>query len=192
MIENFIIEYGYIALFIILFTNGILSMAFNSSQITFIIAGYFIYTGHLNLGLVILLGTIARTLGNISIYEIVRKYGLPNWIKTMFRLNDKVLKKLEKAFKQKGAKFIFIGKLIAATNFITVLVCGLAKTNRFIYVSIMAITNLIWACAFISLGYSFGKSFSFGIIYSIIMLTFTAIFLYFASKYIGFEKKDFY
>jgi len=191
MIENNLVTYGYFAIFLITFLNGILSNTLTSSQITFLICGYFIALGKFDPVLVISIGLIARTIGNQVTYEIIRKYGLSKKIRKFFKIKDILLNKLKIKLFADGLVLIFMGKILPATHWVIPVLCGLSKTNRNTYFFLMLLTNLIWISLYTYLGFLFGKSFVVGIYYLLGMTVITIFYLYFLKQYLNLSKKDF-
>jgi len=162
-VEQIIIALGYAGIFLMMISNGIIS--FPSSQILYIISGYFIFTGDLNIALVILAGSIGNTIGNIGLYEIARVKGekyVEKFVVKFYRVPEKTfqksLDKVKLAFKKRGAFFLFVGKLIPALKVFVPIPAGIAKMHRGLYATIIFITSAMWAVPFISIGYFFGKS----------------------------------
>lgn len=154
-IEATIAISGYLGIFLLMITNGALS--FPSSQILYIIAGYFIAQGDLLFIPVVIAGALGNTIGNVVLYELVRKYGLVIVTKMkIFPMRE--LAKVETAFQKKGAWFIFIGKLLPAIKVFVPIPAGLGKMHRGLFAGIMFVASTIWSLAFISIGYFFGKS----------------------------------
>jgi membrane protein DedA with SNARE-associated domain len=136
-------------------SNGFIS--FPSSQVLYIIAGYFVFKGDLSLAAVIAVGTLGNTIGNIILYEVARGKGLAYLTKfQIFR--EKEIKKVEAVFRKKGAWFLAIGKLVPALKVFIPIPAGLAKMNRGLYGIIVLITSAIWSLPFLAIGYYFGKS----------------------------------
>ncbi len=154
-IEQIIISLSYFGIFILMISNG--AVSFPSSQILYIIAGYFVFTGDLGLLPVVVAGAVGNTIGNIILYELVRAKGA-EYI-TKFRLFPKeVVQKVQIAFTKRGAWFVFIGKLIPALKVFVPIPAGLAKMNRILYASIILISSIIWTFPFLAIGFYFGKS----------------------------------
>jgi len=154
-IEQIIISLSYFGIFLLMISNGAIS--FPSSQILYIITGYFIFTENLLLVPVIVAGALGNTIGNIILYELVRSRGL-HYI-TKFRLfPEEVVQKVQTAFQKRGAWFVFVGKLIPALKVFVPIPAGLAKMNRALYTSIIFISSIVWTFPFIAIGYYFGKS----------------------------------
>ena len=153
--EAILIAFGYLGIFALMISNGFIS--FPSSQVLYIIAGYFIFKGNLSLGAVVFVGTLGNTIGNIILYEVARRKGLKYLTKfQIFR--EKELKKVEVAFRKKGAWFLAVGKLVPALKVFIPIPAGLAKMNRGLYTAIIFITSAIWSAPFLAIGYYFGKS----------------------------------
>lgn len=154
-IETLIQGGSYFAIFILMIANG--SVSFPSSQVLYIICGYFIARGDLLLPLVALVGALGNTVGNIILYELARKHGR-TFIERMKIFPTRELAKVELAFKKKGAWFIFIGKLLPAIKVFVPIPAGLGKMSRPLFASLMFTASFIWSLAFISIGFFFGKS----------------------------------
>jgi len=162
-IEQIIMSLSYFGIFLLMITNGVVS--FPSSQVLYIIAGYFIFTGDLSLPLVVLVGALGNTIGNIILYEAVRRKGV-GYIETiaikLYQIPkekfERNLAKVQIAFSKRGAWFVFIGKLIPALKVFVPIPAGLAKMNRTLYATIIFVTSTIWTFPFIAIGYYFGKS----------------------------------
>ncbi len=154
-IEALIQGGSYFAIFLLMIANG--AVSFPSSQILFIIAGYFVAQGNLTFALVAFVGALGNAIGNIILYELARKHGR-TFIARMKLFPERELAKVEHAFKKKGAWFIFIGKLLPAIKVFVPITAGLGKFSRLLFAPIMFIASFIWALGFISIGYFFGKS----------------------------------
>ena len=154
-IEALIQGGSYFAIFSLMIANG--AVSFPSSQILYIIAGYFIARGDLALFFVALVGALGNTIGNIILYELARKHGRA-FIERMKIFPARELEKVEHAFKKKGAWFVFIGKLLPAIKVFVPITAGLGKFSRVLFAPIMFVASFIWALGFIYIGYFFGKS----------------------------------
>jgi len=182
-IEEIILNLSYLGILLLMTSNGF--WAFPSSQILYIIAGYFAFTGELNLFSIILFGAIGHTIGNYILYEIARKKGLKystKFIKFMFKFTDPEteIKKFNIAFKKKSKLFLFIGKLANPSKIFIPIPAGIAKMNRLIFIIIVFITSALWGTAFSYFGYYFGKSYeNFGYIGVVLLLLFIGVSSYF-------------
>ncbi len=162
-IEQIIMSLSYFGIFLLMITNGVVS--FPSSQVLYIITGYFIFTGDLTLSLVVLVGALGNTIGNIILYEVVRRKGI-GYIETiavkLYQIPkekfERNLAKIQIAFSKRGLWFVFVGKLIPALKVFVPIPAGLAEMNRALYSTIIFVTSVIWTFPFIAIGYYFGKS----------------------------------
>lgn len=155
-IESLILAGSYGAIFLLMIANG--AVSFPSSQLLYIIVGYFIAQGDLTWAPAIIVGAIGNTIGNILLYEAVRKYGREIIFK--WKLFDpRILAKVEIAVAHKGWWFLFVGKLLPAIKVFIPIPAGLGKMHRGGFAGIMLLASSIWASAFLFFGYTFGKSF---------------------------------
>ncbi|MFW6285710.1 MAG: DedA family protein [Nanoarchaeota archaeon] len=177
-IEQIIISSSYIGIFLLLILNGI--FGFPSSQIIYIIAGWFAYSEDMNLLLIVLLGGIGHAIGNAILYEISRKKGL-NYILKFKLIPKSEICKVNAVMQKKGYWFLFFGKFVNPIKIILPIPCGISKMNRFIFNSINVITTILWAIIFVSIGYIFGKSWDFAYYYGVIMiiLSFSIMFIFY-------------
>lgn len=153
--ETLIATFGYMAIFLLMISNGLFSIP--SSQILYIIVGYFIFTGSLAIFPASLAGAIGNTIGCILLYEGVRRWGIGFVAKQkLFSTVD--LNKLEIAFRKRGLWFLFVGKLLPAIKVFVPIPAGLGKTDRLMFAGIMFAASWIWSFVFIAIGYTFGKS----------------------------------
>jgi len=182
-IEGIIISLSYLGILLLMTSNGF--WALPSSQIIYIVTGYFAFQGDLNIFYVILIGALGHSIGNYILYEIAREKGLKystKFIKYMFAFKDpqKEIKKFQTAFNKKSILFLFIGKLANPSKIFIPIPAGIAKMNRVIYLVITYITSAIWASIFVSIGYYFGKSYSnFGYIGAVMLVLFIGVSMYF-------------
>lgn len=181
-IETLIQGGSYFAIFALMIANG--AVSFPSSQVLYIIAGYFIARGDLALFFVALVGTLGNTIGNIILYELTRKHGR-TFVERMKIFPMRELTKVEHAFKKKGAWFIFVGKLLPAIKVFVPIPAGLGKMHRPLFVTLMFIASFIWSLAFISIGYFFGKSSDLFGKYAIILMIIAAIVILLFYRYIN-------
>ena len=154
-VESIIINLSYLGIFLLMITNGIMTLP--SSQVLYIITGYFISIGTLNLWLVLFIGALGNSVGNIILYELVRRKGV-QYITRWKVFPEKDIKKVQIAFKRRGAWFVFIGKLLPAIKVLVPIPAGVAKMNRTLFITLIFISSFIWAGIFNAIGFFFGKS----------------------------------
>ena len=168
-IETIILTSSYLGIFGLMIANGALS--FPSSQILYIIVGYFIGNGTLALLPSAFLGALGNTIGNVLLYEAVRAHGLAA-IEKYGIFRKEAVKSVEIAFRKKGLWFLFVGKLLPAIKVFVPIPAALGKVHRGIFAGIMFVASFLWSLLFIAIGYFFGKSAdvwqSYGIILAIV------------------------
>ncbi len=169
--EAIILATSYLGIFVLMISNGFIS--FPSSQILYIIVGYFISTGTLFFVPASLIGAFGNTIGNIILYEVVRRHGVHYLTKfQVFKESD--VKKVEIVFRKKGLWFLFIGKLLPAIKVFVPIPAAMGKTHRGIFALLMLSASWVWSCIFIAIGYYFGKNTgvwkSYGMILAIVAL----------------------
>lgn len=157
IIENF----SYIGIFVLMFSNGMVN--FPSSQILYIIVGYFVGAGKIALLPSVISGALGNALGNIVTFLLVKKYGEPLAQKLLFvdkQTFSKVVQALRATLAKRGLWWIGIGKLIPSVKAFIPIVAGLAKVRPYLVSVIFFITSFIWAYALTMVGYIFGKGVS--------------------------------
>ena len=181
-IEAIIASLSYLGIFLLMITNGIFSTP--SSQILYIISGYFVSTGVLNFWFVLICGAIGNTIGNVLLYEATKKKGL-HYVMKFNLLSERDVKKTEIAFKKKGALFILIGKLLPTIKVIVPIVAAIGKLKRKTFIALMFLGSLIWASAFMGIGFIFGKSTKVFTIYAPIILLISVVVVWIFYRYIN-------
>jgi len=167
-IEQIILTFSYFGILALMVSNGFFS--FPSSQILYLVAGYFAFTGDLNLFVVILIGALGHSLGNLIMYEVSRKHGIKysvKFVKFFFHFGnpEKEIKKFQLAFEKRSKFLLFVGKLVNPIKIFISIPAGIIKMNRFIFLIIVYITSAIWASIFTLIGFYWGKSYeNFGFI----------------------------
>ncbi len=154
-LEHIITISGYAGIFLLMIANGAVSVP--SSQVLYIIAGYFIFTGNLTLWLVVLVGALGNTIGNILLYEFARAKGL-EYLTRWPLFPAREISKVQIAFQKRGGFFLFVGKLLPAIKVFVPIPAGIAKMNRVVYAMIIFVSSVIWTAPFLAIGYYFGKS----------------------------------
>jgi len=181
-VEDIIVTLGYIGIFGLMISNGVITLP--SSQLLYIITGYFIFTGELNLALVSLIGALGNTVGNIILYELARRKGL-EYITTFKIFPLRELKKIQVVFEKRGAWFVFFGKLLPAIKVFVPIVAGIGLMNRALYIPIIFITSLLWSFIFIGIGFFFGKNTDLFGIYPVVLIIVVLIVVFAFYKYMN-------
>lgn len=162
--------------------NGFFS--FPSSQVLYIIVGYFIGTGYLALFPASLIGALGNTIGNVLLYEAIRKKGV-GFMKLLTQIRDDDLRKIEMVFRKRGAWFLFIGKLLPSIKVFVPIPAALGRMHRGLYAIIMFCASWIWSLIFIAIGYVFGKDTSVFKSYALILILVAATVVYLFYRYMN-------
>lgn len=140
-------------------SNGVAN--FPSSQLLYLIAGYFVSTGSLLFIPTIIAGALGNAIGNIITFMLVKKYDKP-FARKILMMDETTFTKVHSAlhatFTRRGLWYIFIGKLVPSIKAFIPIVAGLANTKTKITSVIFLLASTIWAIGITSLGYYFGKN----------------------------------
>lgn len=161
-LHTLIFSGSYLAIFILMITNGVAN--FPSSQLLYIVAGYFISTDNLLFLPVIIIGAIGNTIGNIITFLLVKKYE-HSFARKLLMMDEKTFHKIHSAlhstFTHRGMWYIFLGKITPSVKAFIPIVAGLANTPTKLTSFIFLIASFIWAVTITSLGYFFGEQITF-------------------------------
>ena len=174
-IESIILGFSYIGIFVLMVSNGLFS--FPSSQILYILVGYFVGIGYLELLPASLIGAFGNAIGNIFLYEAVRAKGV-SVVERFQVLRKSDLKRVEIVFRKKGLWFLFVGKLLPAIKVFIPIPAGLTKVHRGAFALLMLSSSWIWALGFISIGYFFGKGAELWKSYGILLMIIAGLVMY--------------
>jgi membrane protein DedA with SNARE-associated domain len=156
--ESLLISGGYAAL--VLF--GFLEAAGIpvSSEITFGFAGVLAYQGHLNLGLVIIIGTLAELAGSYASYAVGRVGGRP-LVQRLGRyvlVTESDVDRAERFLEGRGAWAIPVGRMVPFVRAFTSIVAGLVRVPPIRFGILSLIGTVLYAATVTSLGYALGSA----------------------------------
>ena len=149
---------SYISIFLLMTANGIIN--FPSSQILYLIVGYFVSAGKLGFWQTVIAGTLGNTIGNIVAFLLIKKYEGPLARKLLMLPQEqftKIHKALHETFSEKGMWWLFVGKLTPSVKAFVPVVAGLAHTRTNLTVFIFLLASALWSTGIIYLGYAFGE-----------------------------------
>jgi len=156
--ESFLTQWGYTALILLGFLEAACIPI--SSEITFGFAGVLAYQGHLNLGLVIIIGTLAELAGSYASYAVGRVGGRP----LVQRLGRYVLvtgsdvDRAERFLEGRGAWAIPVGRMLPFVRAFTSIVAGLLRVPPIRFGILSLIGTVLYAATVTSLGYALGSA----------------------------------
>lgn len=138
--EQFIQDWGYVALFLYSFGGGFLALA---------IAGAFSYAGDLNIFITIIVAAISNFIGSQFLFYFA-KYN-KSYINETVNKHRRKVAMVKSLLKKYGSFVIFIQKYIYGIKTLVPLVMGISAYNPFKFMVLNAIASVLWA---IIIGYT--------------------------------------
>jgi len=159
-VESFLTNAGYAALIILGFLEACCIPI--SSEITFGFAGVLAYQGHLNLALVIIIGSLAELAGSFLAYGIGRVGERPvvDRLGKYLLITRKDVDRAERFLAGRGAWTVVVGRLLPVIRAFTSIVAGLVEVPALTFGILSLIGTVIWATAFSLIGYGLGSAWS--------------------------------
>ena len=156
--ESFLVHAGYGALILFCFLEAACIPI--PSEIPFGFAGVLAYQGHLNLALVIILGTLAELAGSLVSYGVGRKGGRPLVDKygryVLITRSD--LDRAERFVDGRGAWAIPVGRALPFVRTFMSLICGIIEVPLARFALLSLLGTAIYASAVASVGYAVASS----------------------------------
>jgi membrane protein DedA with SNARE-associated domain len=149
---------SYLAIFLLMAANGIIN--FPSSQVLYLVVGYFVGTGKLSFVPAVVSGALGNSIGNAITYLLIKRYG-HSLAHKLLMMEEMTFKKLHAAlhetFSKRGMWWLFIGKLTPSVKAFIPVVAGLGETRTFPTLSIFLGASFVWATGVTYIGYAFGE-----------------------------------
>jgi len=157
-VESFLTHAGYAALIIFGFVEACCIPI--SSEITFGFAGVLAYQGHLDLALVIIIGSLAELAGSFLAYGIGRVGGRPviDRLGKYLLITRKDIDRAERFLAGRGAWTVVVGRMLPVIRAFTSIVAGLVEVPALTFGILSLIGTVIWATAFSLIGYGLGSA----------------------------------
>jgi len=123
-------------------------------------AGYLAATGKMNIGMVILCGTLGSLLGAIFNYWLAMRFGRPFFEKygRYLLVSHRAMEKADRFFERHGHISTFVGRLLPGIRQYISLPAGLARMNIFAFCAATVLGAGIWVLVLAALGYWFGRN----------------------------------
>jgi membrane protein DedA with SNARE-associated domain len=156
--DSFIVHAGYAALIVLGFLEACCIPI--SSEVTFGFAGVLAFQGHLNLALVIVIGTFAELAGSYVSYTVGRVGERP----LVERLGRYVLvtradiDRAERFLLARGAWAIPLGRVLPFVRSFTSVVAGFARVPALRFGVLSLIGTAVYAAVVASIGYALGPA----------------------------------
>jgi len=156
--ESFLHEWGYAALILFGFLEAACIPI--SSEITFGFAGVLAYEGHLNLLLVIILGTLAELAGSYASYAVGRIGGRPlvHKLGRYVLVTESDVDRAERFLEGRGMWAIPVGRMLPFVRAFTSIVAGLVRIPAVKFGILSLIGTVLYAAALSSIGYALGST----------------------------------
>lgn len=144
--EQFIQDWGYIALFLYSFGGGFVGLVF---------AGVLSYAGDLNIYVSILVAGVSNFLGDQFLFFLARKN--KNYAKDMMSKYGRKIALAHLMMRRYGSFVVFIQKYIYGIKTLIPLAMGLTKYAATKFTILNALATVIWACVVGYLSYTAGE-----------------------------------
>ncbi|CAM3891417.1 DedA family protein [Arcobacter cloacae] len=133
--EQFIQDWGYVALFLYSFGGGFVGLVF---------AGVLSYAGDLNIYVSILVAGISNFLGDQFLFFLARKN--KNYAKEMMGKYGRKIALAHLMMRKYGSFVVFIQKYIYGIKTLIPLAMGLTKYSATKFAIFNALATILWAC----------------------------------------------
>jgi len=156
--ESFLTSAGYAALILFGFLEAACIPI--SSEITFGFAGVLAYQGHLNLALVIIIGSLAELAGSYASYAIGRVGGRPlvHKLGRYVLVTESDVTRAERFLEGRGAWAIPVGRMLPFVRAFISIVAGLVRVPAGRFGVLSLIGTVIYATALSTAGYALGST----------------------------------
>ncbi|AAM23572.1 DedA family protein [Caldanaerobacter subterraneus] len=154
---NAVVNYGYIALFLVLAYEG--TGLPGPVEILFFAAAYLAVKGEMNLVAIVLVAALGNVTGNVIAYlvgyykgrPVVEKYG------KYLKITVKDLEAMDKWFAKYGGFTVLLGRLVGLPRTPAIWASGITRMNFTVYVIFSAIADLIWSSFWTLISYLAAK-----------------------------------
>jgi membrane protein DedA with SNARE-associated domain len=156
--ESFLTSAGYAALILFGFLEAACIPI--SSEITFGFAGVLAYQGHLNLALVIILGSLAELAGSYASYAVGRLGGKPlvGKLGRYVLVTESDINRAERFLTGRGAWAVPVGRMLPFVRAFTSIVAGLVRIPAGRFGVLSLIGTVIYATVLSVIGYALGSA----------------------------------
>jgi membrane protein DedA with SNARE-associated domain len=156
--ESFLTHAGYAAVLIFGFLEAACIPI--SSEITFGFAGILAFQGHLNVVLVIVIGTLAELAGSMVSYGIGRVGGRPlvDRIGKYVLVTRRDVDRAERFFAGRGSWVVVVGRMLPVIRAFISIVAGLVAIPAVEFGVLSLIGTLVYAIVLTLIGYEVGSA----------------------------------
>ncbi|MBV9095965.1 MAG: DedA family protein [Streptosporangiaceae bacterium] len=156
--ESFLTSAGYAALILFGFLEAACIPI--SSEITFGFAGVLAYQGHLNLALVIIIGSLAELAGSYASYWVGRAGGKPlvHKLGRYVLVTESDVDRAERFLAGRGAWAIPVGRMLPFIRAFISIIAGLVRVPAIRFGILSLIGTVIYATVMSLIGYGLGSA----------------------------------
>lgn len=156
--EGFITHAGYAALIVLGFLEAACIPI--SSEVTFGFAGVLAYQGHLNLALVIVIGSLAELAGSYTSYGVGRWGGRPlvDRVGRYVLITRADVDRAERFLAGRGAWAVPVGRMLPLVRAFVSLVAGLVEMPALRFGILSGIGTVCYAAVVSAAGYALGSA----------------------------------
>jgi membrane protein DedA with SNARE-associated domain len=183
-ITIYIIKYGYLAVFILVFLQEIGFPNPVPNEFILMFTGYLCFTGTLNFIIVIITAVSADVIGSQILYGLFYFAGnymlkrKPRWVPI------KLINKLKHKIETKGNRAIYIGRITPFLRGYTAVIVGLLQIKQKVFLPIVLISAIIYNGMYLLIGYITGpywKTFAYrmgGVMFIIFIILLMILFVF--------------
>jgi membrane protein DedA with SNARE-associated domain len=156
--ESFLTSAGYAALILFGFLEAACIPI--SSEVTFGFAGVLAYQGHLNLALVIIIGSLAELGGSYASYAVGRIGGKPlvHKVGRYVLVTQSDVDRAERFLAGRGSWAVVVGRMLPFVRAFTSIVAGLVRIPAVRFGVLSLIGTVIYATVLSLIGYEVGHA----------------------------------
>jgi membrane protein DedA with SNARE-associated domain len=156
--ESFLTSAGYAALILFGFLEAACIPI--SSEVTFGFAGVLAYQGHLNLALVIIIGSLAELGGSYASYAVGRIGGKPlvHKVGRYVLVTQSDVDRAERFLAGRGSWAVVVGRMLPFVRAFTSIVAGLVRIPAIRFGVLSLIGTVIYATVLSLIGYEVGHA----------------------------------
>ena len=144
--EDFIRDWGYIALFLYSFGGGFIGLA---------IASVLSYSGDLNIYICVLTAAVSNFIGGQFLFFLARKN--KNYAKDMMKKYGRKIALAHLLMKKYGSFVIFVQKYIYGIKTLVPLAMGITKYSAIKFSIFNSLATILWACIVGYLSFTAGE-----------------------------------
>ena len=160
-LEAFLLQFGYLALFAIVFAeSGLFFGFFLPGDSLLFVAGLLASQGYFDVFLVWFVIFAGAVLGDQAGYWMGSKWGRGFFVReNSWLFKPKRLTQAENFYKKHGKKTIVLARFVPAVRTFTPIFAGITRMDYLTFVKFNVLGGFLWTTIFVGAGYFLGKTF---------------------------------